>query len=31
MILAVPLTVIGKIILENTKETRPLAQLISSE
>jgi predicted PurR-regulated permease PerM len=31
MILAVPLTVIGKIILENIRETRPLATLISNE
>jgi AI-2 transport protein TqsA len=31
MILAVPLTVIGKIILENIGETRPLATLISNE
>jgi predicted PurR-regulated permease PerM len=29
MILAVPLTVIGKIILENIRETKPLATLIS--
>jgi predicted PurR-regulated permease PerM len=31
MILAVPLTVIAKIILENIRETRPLATLISNE
>jgi predicted PurR-regulated permease PerM len=31
MILAVPLTVIGKIILENIRETKPLATLISNE
>jgi predicted PurR-regulated permease PerM len=31
MILAVPLTVIGKIILENIREARPLATLISNE
>jgi predicted PurR-regulated permease PerM len=31
MILAVPLTVIGKIILENVNETKPLARLISNE
>jgi predicted PurR-regulated permease PerM len=31
MILAVPLTVIGKIILENIQETKPLATLISNE
>jgi len=31
MILAVPLTVIGKIILENIRETKPLAILISNE
>ncbi len=31
MILAVPLTVIGKIILANIRETRPLATLISNE
>jgi predicted PurR-regulated permease PerM len=31
MILAVPLTVIAKIILQNIKETRPLATLISNE
>jgi hypothetical protein len=30
MILAVPLTVIAKIILENIRETRPLAILISN-
>jgi predicted PurR-regulated permease PerM len=31
MILAVPLTVIGKIILENIRETKPLAILMSNE
>ena len=31
MILAVPLTVIAKIILENIRETRPLARLMSNE
>jgi predicted PurR-regulated permease PerM len=31
MILAVPLTVISKIILENIRETKPLATLISNE
>jgi predicted PurR-regulated permease PerM len=31
MILAVPLTVIGKIMLENIRETKPLATLISNE
>src|SRR5262249_32183827 len=31
MILAVPLTVIGKIILANIRETKPLATLISNE
>jgi len=31
MILAVPLTVIGKIILENIPGTKPLATLISNE
>jgi hypothetical protein len=31
MILAVPLTVIGKIILENIRVTKPLAILISNE
>ena len=31
LILAVPLTVIGKIILENIRETKPLATLISNE
>jgi predicted PurR-regulated permease PerM len=31
MILAVPLTVIAKIILENIRETRPLATLICNE
>jgi predicted PurR-regulated permease PerM len=31
MILAVPLTVIGKIILENIRETRPLATLLSNK
>ena len=31
MILAVPLTVIGKIVLENIRETKPLATLISNE
>jgi predicted PurR-regulated permease PerM len=31
MILAVPLTVIAKIILENIRETRPLATLFSNE
>ena len=31
MILAVPLTVICKIILENIRETKPLATLISHE
>jgi predicted PurR-regulated permease PerM len=31
MILAVPLTVIAKIILENIRETKPLATLISNE
>jgi AI-2 transport protein TqsA len=31
MILAVPLTVIGKIILANIKTTRPLARLMSNE
>jgi predicted PurR-regulated permease PerM len=31
MILAVPLTVIGKIILENIRETKPLATLTSNE
>jgi predicted PurR-regulated permease PerM len=31
MILAVPLTVIGKIILQNIRETKPLATLISNE
>jgi AI-2 transport protein TqsA len=31
MILAVPLTVIGKIILANIEATRPLARLISNE
>jgi predicted PurR-regulated permease PerM len=31
MVLAVPLTVIAKIILENIHETRPLATLISNE
>jgi predicted PurR-regulated permease PerM len=31
MILAVPLTVISKIVLENIPETRPLATLISNE
>jgi predicted PurR-regulated permease PerM len=31
MILAVPLTVIGKIILENIRETKSLATLISNE
>jgi predicted PurR-regulated permease PerM len=31
MILAVPLTVIGKIILENIPETKPLATLLSNE
>jgi predicted PurR-regulated permease PerM len=31
MILAVPLTVIGKIVLDNIPETRPLATLISNE
>jgi predicted PurR-regulated permease PerM len=31
MILAVPLTVIGKIVLENIQETKPLATLISNE
>ena len=31
MILAVPLTVIGKIILENIPATKPLATLISNE
>ena len=31
MILAVPLTAIGKIILENIRETKPLATLISNE
>jgi AI-2 transport protein TqsA len=31
MVLAVPLTVIGKIILANIRETRPLATLISNE
>jgi predicted PurR-regulated permease PerM len=31
MILAVPLTVIGKIILQNIRETKPLATLMSNE
>jgi AI-2 transport protein TqsA len=31
MVLAVPLTVIGKIVLENIRETKPLATLISNE
>jgi AI-2 transport protein TqsA len=31
MILAVPLTVVGKIILENIRETQPLATLLSSD
>jgi predicted PurR-regulated permease PerM len=31
MVLAVPLTVISKIILENIRETKPLATLISNE
>jgi predicted PurR-regulated permease PerM len=31
MILAVPLTVVSKIILENIRETKPLATLISNE
>src|SRR5262245_22630027 len=31
MILAVPLTVIAKIVLQNIRETRPLATLISNE
>ena len=31
MIMAVPLTVIGKIILENIRETKPLATLLSNE
>jgi len=31
MILAVPLTVIAKIILENIPETKPLATLLSNE
>jgi AI-2 transport protein TqsA len=31
MVLAVPLTVIFKIILEHTPATRPIARLISDE
>jgi len=31
MVLAVPLTVIGKIILENIRETKPMATLMSNE
>jgi predicted PurR-regulated permease PerM len=31
MILAVPLTVVAKIILENIRETRPIAVLVSSD
>jgi predicted PurR-regulated permease PerM len=31
MVLAVPLTAVGKIILENIRETRPIAALLSNE